>query len=88
MSPHPLTLAVRCGLVIAALVAYGVWGWHAGERALRLGLAAGLPQRAARRWGAVVAPRKMVAPGHRNFQRSLGIGLVRQCSARFLMNTH
>ena len=64
MAPHPLTLALRFGLEITALVAYEVWGWHAGEGALRLGLAAGLPLLAALLWGAVVAPRAaLAAPG-------------------------
>jgi hypothetical protein len=64
MAQHPLTLAVRFGLEITALVAYGVWGWHAGEGALRLGLAVGLPLLAALLWGAVVAPRAaLAAPG-------------------------
>lgn len=64
MAEHPLNLAVRFGLEIAALVAYGVWGWHAADGALRLLLAAGLPVLAATLWGALVSPRAAVAaPG-------------------------
>lgn len=64
MAEHPLTLAVRFGLELAALVAYGAWGWFAGAGALRLLLAVGLPVLAALLWGALVSPRAAVAaPG-------------------------
>lgn len=64
MAENPLNLALRFGLEIAALVAYGLWGWSASTGPLRFVLAAGVPLLVAVLWGAFVSPRASVpAPG-------------------------
>ena len=57
MSSNPLNLAIRFLLEIAALVAFGIWGWRYGhETWLRLVLALGLPIIAASIWGIFNVP--------------------------------
>lgn len=64
MSQHPLTLVLRFGLEVAALAAYGVWGWQANTGFLRLVLVVVLPLLMAILWGAFVSPKAFVAaPG-------------------------
>src|SRR3972149_5816006 len=53
---HPINLAVRFLLEIAALAAIGYWGWSKGEGALRFVLALGLPIIAAVLWGTFRVP--------------------------------
>ena len=43
MSSHPINLALRFLLEIAAWGALGVWGWHKGDNWLRFVLAIGIP---------------------------------------------
>ncbi len=43
MSSHPLNLALRFLLEIAALLSLGVWGWQKGDGWLRFVLAVGIP---------------------------------------------
>ena len=57
MSSNPLNLAIRFLLELAALTAFGLWGWHYGhETWLRLILAIGLPIIAASIWGIFNVP--------------------------------
>ena len=63
MSSHPLNLAVRFLLELAALVAIGFWGWSRGEGALRFVLALGLPLIAAGLWGTFRVPGDSSASG-------------------------
>jgi hypothetical protein len=51
MGQHPLNLALRFLLEIAALVAAGYWGWTQHDGALRYVLAIGVPLVAALLWG-------------------------------------
>jgi hypothetical protein len=60
---HPLNLALRFLLEIAALVTIGFWGWSKGEGALRFVLAAGLPVIAAVLWGTFRVPGDASASG-------------------------
>ncbi len=41
---------------LAALVAFGMWGWHVGSGAWRFVLAAALPLAFAAAWGLLAAP--------------------------------
>lgn len=50
MGSHPVNLAVRFLLEIAALLAIGYWGWVKGVDLLRFVLAIGLPLVAAVLW--------------------------------------
>jgi len=43
MSSHPINLALRFLLELAALAAVAVWGWRTGDGWLRYALAIGLP---------------------------------------------
>lgn len=56
MSNHPLNLALRFVLEIAALVAMGYWGWVGHEGASRYLWAIGLPLVAAAIWGTFRVP--------------------------------
>ena len=57
MGSHPLNLAIRFLLEIAALTAIGVWGWQYGnETWLAYILALGLPVIAAAIWGIFNVP--------------------------------
>ncbi len=57
MGSHPLNLAIRFLLEIAALIAVGVWGWQYGnETWLTYILAIGLPVIAAAIWGLFNVP--------------------------------
>lgn len=50
MAEHPINLALRFILEIAALIALGYWGWMANEGVLRYALAISLPIAAAVLW--------------------------------------
>ncbi len=56
MSSHPINLAVRFLLEVAALLAIGYWGWSTGSGVLRFVLAPGLPLIAAILWGTFRVP--------------------------------
>ncbi len=56
MGSHPINLAVRLLLEVAALLAIGFWGWSQGEGVLRFVLAPGLPIIAAVLWGTFAVP--------------------------------
>lgn len=56
MSSHPVNLAVRFALEIAALVAMGHWGWTQHTGAVRWLWAIGLPVVAAAVWGTFRVP--------------------------------
>lgn len=47
---------------LAALVAFGMWGWHVGSGAWRFVLVAGLPVAFAVAWGLVAAPNAPLQP--------------------------
>lgn len=54
-------LAVRFALELAALTAFGVWGWQASERTpIKVVLALGAPVLGAVVWGLFVAPRRNI----------------------------
>lgn len=60
------TLTVRFLLELCALVALGVWGWHAADGVPRILLAVGAPLLGAVVWGTWVAPkarRRLTDPG-------------------------
>ena len=56
MSAHPLNLALRFLLELAALAAYAYWGWTAHEGIQRHLLGIGLPLLAAVLWGTFRVP--------------------------------
>ena len=56
MSRHPINLALRFFLEIAALFIFGFWGWQARTDPLRYLLAVGLPLAAAAIWGTFRVP--------------------------------
>lgn len=56
MANHPLNLALRFLLELAALFALGYWGWTRHQGALRFLLAFGLPVLAAVLWATFSVP--------------------------------
>ena len=56
MGSHPINLAVRFLLEVAALLSMGIWGWRYGEGSLRFVLAALIPVAAAVLWGTFAVP--------------------------------
>lgn len=56
MGSHPINLAIRFLLEIAALVSIGVWGWNQSDDWLRFILAFGIPIIAATIWGTFAVP--------------------------------
>lgn len=56
MSSHPINLAARFLLELAALGIMGVWGWRQGGGWLRFVLAVGIPLAAATLWGVFRVP--------------------------------
>ena len=56
MASHPLNLALRFLLELAALFSLGYWGWTQHEGILRLLLGLGLPLVAAVLWGTFRVP--------------------------------
>jgi hypothetical protein len=56
MSKHPLNLAFRFSLEMAALLIFGFWGWESRTDWLRYILTGGLPLAAAAIWGAFRVP--------------------------------
>ena len=56
MGQHPLNLALRFLLEMAALFSIGYWGWVGHEGVLRIGLTLSLPLMAAVLWGAFRVP--------------------------------
>jgi hypothetical protein len=56
MSQHPVNLAVRFFLEIAALVAMGYWGWRHADGLVRYGLTVGVPLVAATLWAVFRVP--------------------------------
>ena len=51
MGSHPINLAARFILELAALAAMAIWGWRTGEGGLQFVLAFGVPIVAAGLWG-------------------------------------
>jgi hypothetical protein len=56
MASHPLNLAMRFLLELAALAAFGVWGYRSHQSGLRTLLAVALPLCAASVWGVFAVP--------------------------------
>lgn len=56
MGQHPLNLALRFTLEMAALISIGYWGWVQHEGVLRVGLAISLPLVAAVLWAVFRVP--------------------------------
>jgi len=56
MGSHPINLAVRFFLEIAALLSMGFWGWEQSDSWLRFVLAIGIPLIAAVIWGTFAVP--------------------------------
>jgi hypothetical protein len=56
MGSHPINLAIRFLLELAALLAMGVWGWQQGAGWLRFVLAISIPLIAALLWGIFAVP--------------------------------
>ena len=56
MASHPLNLALRFLLELAALAALGVWGYRSSQGGLRTLLAVALPLLAACVWGVFAVP--------------------------------
>ena len=56
MGSHPINLAIRFLLEIAALLAMGVWGWQQSEGWFRFVLALGIPIILAVIWGIFAVP--------------------------------
>jgi hypothetical protein len=63
MSQNMLNLAVRFLLELAALYAFGRWGWQTNEGFLRYVLMIGLPMLAATLWGVFRVPGDASANG-------------------------
>jgi len=63
VSVHPLNLALRFLLEIAASLAIGYWGWHQAEGPLRYAPAILLPLTAAALWGTFRVPGDASASG-------------------------
>ena len=56
MGSHPINLAIRFLLEIAALLAVGVWGWQLSDGWLKFVLAPGIPIILAVIWGTFAVP--------------------------------
>jgi hypothetical protein len=56
MNSHPINLALRFLLEIAALVILGIWGWHRGDGWIRYLLALGIPILVAMLWATFRVP--------------------------------
>lgn len=56
MGSHPINLALRFLLEIAALVSLGIWGWQKGDGWLRIVMAVGIPLIFAVLWGTFRVP--------------------------------
>ncbi len=56
MGSHPVNLAVRLVLELAALIAMGAWGWQLTDGWLRFVLALAIPIGAAVLWGTFAVP--------------------------------
>jgi len=56
MGSHPINLAIRFLLEIAALLAVGVWGWQLSDSWLKFVLAPGIPIILAVIWGTFAVP--------------------------------
>ncbi len=56
MGSHPINLALRFFLELAALVALALWGWRQPEGIWKYALAIGLPLIAAVIWGTFAVP--------------------------------
>ena len=56
MGSHPINLAIRFALEVAALFSMGLWGWRSGSGWLRIALALPVPLIAAALWGTLAVP--------------------------------
>jgi hypothetical protein len=63
MASHPINLALRFLLELAALFSLGYWGWTQNQDVLRFGLGIGLPLLAAVLWGTFRVPGDASASG-------------------------
>lgn len=63
LSHHPLNLALRFALEVAASITLGYWGWHQAEGPLRLMPAILLPLAAAALWSIFRVPGDATASG-------------------------
>jgi len=63
VSQHPLNLALRFLLEVAASVSIGYWGWHQAEGPLRYAPAVLLPLAVAALWGTFRVPGDPSASG-------------------------
>lgn len=63
MGSHPINLAFRFLLEVAALLAIGYWGWSTSAGVLRFVLALGLPIIAAVLWGTFRVPNDASSSG-------------------------
>lgn len=63
MSTHPINLAVRFMLELAALFCMGQWGWQQSPGGIRYLLAGGIPLLAAAMWGVFRKPEDPTSSG-------------------------
>jgi len=56
MGSNPINLIFRFGLEIAALTAFGIWGWNQADGWLKFILALGIPLLASVLWGIFAVP--------------------------------
>jgi hypothetical protein len=63
MASHPINLALRFLLELAALFSLGYWGWTQNQGVLRFALGIGLPLLAAVLWGTFRVPGDASASG-------------------------
>ena len=56
MGSHPINLALRFILELAALLSVGMWGWNQSDGGLRYVLAIGIPLIFAAVWGTFAVP--------------------------------
>lgn len=56
MGSHPVNLAFRFLLELAALLAMGLWGWKQSEGAIRVLMALAVPAVAGALWGTLAVP--------------------------------
>ena len=63
LSHHPLNLALRFALEVAASIAIGYWGWHQAEGPLRYAPAILLPLAAGTLWSIFRVPGDATASG-------------------------
>jgi hypothetical protein len=73
---HPINLALRFGLELAALAAMGLWGWQLTTGVFRVVLAIAIPVAAAVLWGVLAVPGDPSRSGAAFFPTPGGIRLI------------